>query len=140
HRGADFEDVTFLDFAISAAAIGPVFERASELTVGKLLLEGVQATRRVVSTNTNLGLLLLMAPLAKIAPGESLQVGAQRVLALLTSQDASDAYSAIALANPGGLGKVEEHDVSAEPPKDLLVAMKMAAERDLIAKQYVTDF
>jgi triphosphoribosyl-dephospho-CoA synthase len=140
HRGADFEDVTFLDFAISAAVLGPIFERAGELGVGKLVLEGVRATQLVVNTNTNLGLLLLMAPLAKIFRGEALQDGAARVLGSLTQQDAADVYAAIGLANPGGLGKVKEHDVSATPPSDLLAAMQLAAERDLIAKQYVTAF
>lgn len=140
HRGADFEDVAFLDFAVSAVAIGPVFARANELSVGELALQGVQATRSVVKTNTNLGLLLLMAPLAKIAPGETLQTGAAHVLAALSEQDAADVYAAIALANPGGLGKVDQHDVAAAPPSSLLDAMQLAADRDLIAKQYVTQF
>jgi triphosphoribosyl-dephospho-CoA synthase len=140
HRGADFEDVTFLDFAMSAVAIGPVFERAVDLRVGELVLTAMEATKRVTRTNTNLGLVLLMAPLAKISDGESLRQGAARVLGELTSQDAADVYAAIRLANPGGLGRVEEHDVASSPPNSLIEAMTLAADRDLVARQYTNNF
>lgn len=140
HRGADFEDVTFLDFALSAVAIGPIFDQASNLSAGQLILQAIEATRRVVNTNTNLGLMLLMAPLAKISAARSLKEGAAEVLSELTAQDAADVYKAIGVANPGGMGKVDQHDVAATPPSNLLDAMAIAAERDLIAKQYTTNF
>ena len=69
HRGADFEDLTFYDFIQSAVAIGSVFERHQVLSLGQLVFAAVEATRSVVSTNTNLGLILLMAPLAKAGIG-----------------------------------------------------------------------
>ena len=55
HRGVDFEDMTFLDFAVSAAAIGPVMDRVREYGVGQTVLEAIRATRRLVPVNTNLG-------------------------------------------------------------------------------------
>lgn len=140
HRGADFEDITFLDFALSAVAIGPTFERASELSVGQLILRSIEATQQVVQSNTNLGLVLLMAPLAKVAPSEALTDGIKRVLASLTPQDAAEVYSAIQIANPGGMGKVDEHDISSKPPSSLIEAMALAADRDLIARQYINHF
>lgn len=140
HRGADFEDVTFLDFALSAVAIGPIFDQASNLSVGQLILQAIEATRRVVNTNTNLGLMLLMAPLAKIDAAEGFEQGITRVLSKLTSQDSADVYQAIGIAKPGGMGKVAQHDVAAAPPSSLLEAMALAAERDLIAKQYAGNF
>ncbi len=140
HRGADFEDVTFLDFVVSAAAIGPVFDRTATLSVGELVLQSIEATRQVVNTNTNLGLMLLMAPMAKIDASEGLKIGATRVLSELSPSDAANVYAAIGLASPGGLGKVDQHDVSSSPPSSLLEAMRLAADRDLIAKQYVTAF
>ena len=63
-RYHDFADMTYLDFVVSAIAIGPVFERAGQLGVGRTVLEAVKATRRLVRVNTNLGIVLLLAPLA----------------------------------------------------------------------------
>jgi triphosphoribosyl-dephospho-CoA synthase len=53
--------------------------------------------------------------------------------------DADDAFRAIALANPGGLGSIDEHDVQAPARIDLRAAMRLAADRDLIARQYAND-
>ena len=64
HRGADFDDTTFLDFAASAIAIGPVLDRAVTQPVGQTIREAVSATREVSGTNTNLGIILLLVPLA----------------------------------------------------------------------------
>ena len=69
HRGADFEDVTYVDFVQSAVVVGPILERAAELGVGRTVLEAVRATREAVGTNTNLGTLLLLAPLAAVPDG-----------------------------------------------------------------------
>src|SRR3954464_594220 len=64
HRGADFEDLTFTDFAVSAVAIGPAMEGAAATGVGRAVLDAVTATRSLLNTNTNLGMALLFAPLA----------------------------------------------------------------------------
>ncbi|HQR41616.1 MAG TPA: triphosphoribosyl-dephospho-CoA synthase, partial [Gemmatales bacterium] len=58
----------------------------------------------------------------------------------LTVNDAKLVYQAIRLTQPGGMGKVTSQDVSDEPTITLLEAMGLAAERDLIAKQYVTGY
>ena len=140
HRGADFENLTFTDFAVSAVAIGPTMERAGEEGVGRTVLEAIRATRQLVDTNTNLGMVLLIAPLAAVPRSDPLASGVAKVLRSLTAEDSLLVYEAIRLAQPGGMGKVKEMDVAAAAPADLLSAMSAAAERDLVARQYVEDF
>ena len=64
HPGARFEDATYTDFVASAIAIGPVFRQAGTKRVGQVVLESVRTMRAAVGTNTNLGTILLLAPLA----------------------------------------------------------------------------
>jgi triphosphoribosyl-dephospho-CoA synthase len=141
HRGADFEDLTFGDFVVSAVAIGPAMEAAANTGVGRAVHDAVVATRQLVATNTNLGMALLFAPLAAVPRGEAISkdsIGA--VLHSLTPDDSRLVYEAIRLARPGSLGSVESMDVANEAPEDLLAAMGAAADRDLIARQYVEKF
>jgi triphosphoribosyl-dephospho-CoA synthase len=139
HRGADFEDLTFGDFVVSAVAIGPSFD-AGFKRLGPLVLEVIKATRQVVRTNTNLGMMLLMAPLALAPEGVSLEVGVRAVLNGLDADDSRQVYEAIRLASPGGMGRVEESDIADSAPDNLLAAMRLAADRDLVARQYVNGF
>ena len=109
HRGADFDDLTFTDFAVSAVAIGPAMEAAAE-TRRWPRRAAMRSPRRaaVVATNTNLGMVLLIAPLAavpRIEPLTTASVGARP--RQLTPDDCRLVYEAIRLAQPGGLGKVE---------------------------------
>jgi triphosphoribosyl-dephospho-CoA synthase len=145
HRGADFEDLTFADFAAAAVAIGPAMLAAAEgRPLGECALEAVRATRQWCATNVNLGIVLLLTPIAAAAKQAtsvaSLHAGVRAVLDLLTPDDAVQVYAAIRLANPGGLGKVDEADVSTAAPADLLHAMRLAADRDLVARQYADGF
>src|SRR5439155_24171890 len=78
HRFRDFDDASYLDFIVSAAAIGPVLETASQRRIGENLLAAVQATRGVVASNTNLGIILLLTPLAAVPATEPLRVGLER--------------------------------------------------------------
>lgn len=143
-RSADFEDTTFYDFAMSAAAIRQPLEDASNSSLGKTILKAVQSTQSYVGTNTNLGIILLLAPLAMVphrcSDLSELQQQLATILGSLKSEDCRDVYTAIGLANPGGMGKVEEADVSGSSPDDLLEAMRLAESRDRIAFQYTHDF
>jgi triphosphoribosyl-dephospho-CoA synthase len=132
--------LTYADFVRSAQLIGPSFERAREWSVGRIVLDAVERTRREVATNANLGILLLLAPLASVPAGVSIADGIGGVLAGLTREDARLVYEAIRLANPGGLGQVDREDVAAEPSVTLLDAMRLAADRDRIAEQYASNF
>jgi triphosphoribosyl-dephospho-CoA synthase len=140
HPAASFSDLTFADLAISAAAIAPAMEEAPFTPVGATILKAVRATRALVHTNSNLGTVLLLAPLAKIARHQALQAGIGYVLETLTVQDARLAYQAIQDVRPGGLGTCEQADVREEPHLTLLDAMRLAADRDLVARQYATSF
>lgn len=140
HRGADFEDVSFADFVASAVAIGPAMEAAAERRLGETVLDAVRATRRLVATNTNLGTVLLLAPLAAVPRGVSFADGLPDVLQSLDADDARLTYQAINEAKPSGLGRIDSMDVTDDPPTDLLAAMQAAADRDLIARQYTNNF
>jgi triphosphoribosyl-dephospho-CoA synthase len=140
HRYQDFADLTYMDFVLSAAAIAPVLETATERRVGDTILEGIRATRRLIETNANLGILLLLAPLAAVPREQNLRGDLQRILADLDRDDARVVYEAIRLARPGAMGTVPDQDVSAEPTQTLLHVMSLAAHRDLIARQYVSGF
>ncbi len=81
HRLADFRgDARYVDFLLSAAAIGDAFEAAPRLGIAATVHEAVVATRRVVASNTNLGMILLMAPLAVAAEGTSLREAVGEIL------------------------------------------------------------
>jgi triphosphoribosyl-dephospho-CoA synthase len=140
HRGVDFGDSHFLDYQLSAAAIAGPLDRAPAIGVGTAVREAVEATRRVVATNTNLGIVLLLAPLAAVPDDRTLPDGIAAVLTKTTIDDAREVYHAIRQARPGGLGSVEEQDVVGEPRVTLLEAMRLAADRDLVARQYANDF
>src|SRR6516225_6707189 len=75
HRYCDFDDTSYLDFLLSAAAAAPVLDGAAGRPVGETVLAGVRATRGVVASNTNLGILLLLAPLAAVPRGTDLRAG-----------------------------------------------------------------
>jgi len=116
--------------------------------VGERIESAVAATRAAVGCNTNLGIVLLCAPLAAAAERAAqapatiaaLRAGVREVLARLDVQDARAAFRAIALANPGGLGAAPEQDVHREPTVDLRAAMRLAADRDRIAAQFASGF
>lgn len=140
HRYADFDDLTYLDFVHSALVAGPVLERAAERGVGLTVRDAIRATRTVVRTNTNLGIVLLLAPLAAVPRDVPLETGVVAVLDRLTVADSRAVFEAIRLANPSGLGDAPEQDVRNEPTLPLREVMALGASRDLIARQYVNGF
>jgi triphosphoribosyl-dephospho-CoA synthase len=142
HPGAGFDDVTYADFVISALAIGPIVERSAARGVGQTVLDAVRATRAAVGTNTNLGTLLLIAPLAVVQETQQLEAGMSSVLGRLDYQDTRLVYEAIRLSAAGGLGRAQQADVFSDPPANLTLvdAMRLAAESDLVARQYTNGF
>lgn len=155
NRQHDFGDTRYEDFLLSAISIGPALQSAHRRGVGRTIWKAIYDTRRLVASNTNLGIVLLLAPIAKAcfrANGvKSNQIGTtvhvhlirqelSRILAGLTVQDARFAYRAIRLAGPGGLGRSGEADIEQEPSITLLQAMQLAKDRDTIAREYATGF
>jgi triphosphoribosyl-dephospho-CoA synthase len=137
----DFADTSYEDMLRSAIALGPEMGRAAERGVGATVLAAVDATRRVAGANTNLGIALLLAPLARAAPREGpLRERVEDVLGALTLDDAGAAYAAIRAAGAGGLDEPVEHDVREAPTVTLREAMAAAAERDSVAAEYATGY
>lgn len=131
--------------ASAKAAAAPLCEPGAR--VGARIEAAMDATWRAVGCNTNLGILLLCAPLAAAAEHEgarqsagAMHAAVEDVLAALDVVDARAAYRAIAQANPGGLGSAPEQDVHRAPTLDLRAAMALAASRDNIAAQYANGF
>ena len=142
--GKAFWDARYVDFMTSAVAIGPALRDAATKPVGETILRAVKDTQQLVSTNTNLGMVLLLAPLVKAAAAphpHGLRPAVGEVLRTLSVDDARHAFAAIRLAAPGGLGESDSYDVRGEEVRvTLLEAMRAARKRDAVAREYVTDF
>lgn len=141
--GAAFRDTRYEHFLASAAAIAPAFLDAGTQPLGATILRAIQDTRRWTSANTNLGIVLLLAPLARAASSshpESLRDRVRNVLASTTVADADAVYRAIRLARPGGLGDASAQDIESSPTVTLTEAMELAAHRDDVAREYATAY
>ena len=141
HRFAPGHRMDVEDFVLSAeASAAPIAAKGAR--VGTRVRAAVEATLEAVGQNTNLGVILLCAPLAAAAeaPDDALRPALMRALDGLDRADAADVFAAIAAANPGGLGRAPRHDVNAPALVTLREAMGEAADRDRIARQYVTAY
>ena len=192
--GRHFADTRYEDFLASAAAVGHPLAGAGTRSVGATVRLAVESTRRWTNSNTNLGIVLLLTPLARAALGldrfsirrraealasadtrtlkralygetqtapgatpasspesqaaspeeefsaSGLRAALRQVLDATTVDDARDVYAAIRLASPGGLGQADSQDVANEPDVTLVAAMRLAAHRDGIAREYATAF
>ena len=143
--GRSFSDAAYEDYLASAAAIGGPFTGIGERPLGSTVRLAIEATRRWTASNTNLGIVLLLAPLARaalLASGRDtdLREAVGRVLTSTPVDDAREVYAAIRRAAPAGLGRVDDEDVGGEPTKSLLEVMRLAAGRDAIAREYATGF
>jgi triphosphoribosyl-dephospho-CoA synthase len=144
--GRRFADISYEDFLASAAAIGGPLSGAGERPLGATVRIAVEATAGWAPSNTNLGIILLLAPLVRAAVTQaesghaSLRESLRRVLDTTTVDDARDVYAAIRRVAPGGLGRADAQDVAGEPTVTLLEAMRLAAGRDSIAREYATAF
>jgi triphosphoribosyl-dephospho-CoA synthase len=140
HAFAGGHDMEAQHFLASARVAAPAIA-APGARVGARIRPAVDKSFAEVGMNTNLGIILLCAPLARAAESSrDLRSALSGVLEDLDTQDAAHVYAAIARASPGGLGRASRYDVHEPPPSSLIEAMREAAERDMIARQYVTDF
>jgi len=138
--GSEFANASVDDFLRSAHAIAPILATGGKQALGAKILDAVQATRKVVDHNTNLGIVLLLAPLAAVPHDQLLRDGIGAVLNSTTIADSRRVYQAIRAAQPSGLGEASEQDLNEEPTLNLLECMKLAADRDMIAAQYANGF
>jgi len=148
HVFADGHGMSIRDFIKSADVTAEIIAQPN-LTVGERILQAVKATRVAVSTNTNLGIILLCTPLIQavlngnqfeVDANQSLQKRLGYTLSQLSVADAVLAAEAIVLANPAGLGDSDENDVHVIPNVTLLDMMTTAQHKDRIAWQYANNF
>ena len=135
--------MTASDFVASARCTADVLG-TRDLSLGERVLGAVQATRAATGVNTNLGIVLLCAPLAQAAldgdPDRPLRAGLVQVVEDATVEDAERVFAAIRLAEPAGLGESARHDVRARAAAPLLAVMREAEHRDRVARQYARRF
>lgn len=151
HPGADFSDLSHAELMAAAAAIAPALEMASVASLGDMILDAVRRSRSVTRSNANLGIILALAPLAAVSPAAWAAVaasgsmaaacdGAEAALGRLGPGDAASIWQAIGLARPGGMGSAATHDLGGPPPRDILTAMRLAADRDQIARLWTGGY
>ena len=136
---AEGHGMTVEQFQISARVSAPALFSASR-GVGERILKACQATRQAVAENTNLGIILLAAPIVeaiiKYRSIDNLGRHLEQILARLSVDDAKQCYQAIQIASPGGMGRVDDQDIASVPTISLLEAMRRAAKIDRIGYQY----
>jgi triphosphoribosyl-dephospho-CoA synthase len=141
HPAAAFADLSHEELVAAGEAIAAPLDLAATRPLGRTVLDAVTASRRVTRSNANLGIVLAIAPLAAVPDGATLSpAAAAAVLAATTPDDARDVYAAIALANPGGMGRRDEWDIAGPAPQSLLDAMRAAADRDQIARLWAQGY
>ena len=145
--GRPFADLRYEDFLAGAAAIGAPLAAVDSQSLGLTIRAAIDATARRTPSNTNLGIVLLLAPIAKAAvrlkpdtTEAALRDAVRRVLDTTTIEDARDVYAAIRRAAPGGLGTMDDQDVADEPTRTLVDVMRLAAGRDSVAREYTTGY
>lgn len=143
HAFADGHGMTVHDFIKSAEVTANIIARP-DLSLGERIFYAAEATRNAVGQNTNLGVLLLCAPIIEAAlqltDGQTLRQNLHETMSQLTVSDAEYVSRAIVLASPGGLGSAAEYDVRDMPSVSLLKMMSAAQGRDRIAWQYANNF
>lgn len=140
HPEASFSDLSFDDFERAADVTAEELGNVTGQNVGPCMLAAIRKTRARTHTNVNLGIVLLLGPLAAVPANESLVAGVPRILARLTDQDSAAIYEAIHHAHPAGMGRVEQGDVFSSDVLPIQQAMALSAERDSIAHQYASGF
>lgn len=158
HRFTDFADMSLDHFLYAANFLGWVVREREDLLqqgIGRFIRIACAPQRGQMTPNTTLGIVLLLGPLLRVCdekgyvrhlsngpwPAEyDLRRRLPDVLNQLTVDDAAEVFRTIREINPGGLGDAPEQDVRSEPTVTLLEAMKLAADRDLIARQYANGY
>jgi len=146
HVFADGHGMDVQDFIHSAEVSAPALcddRLFGSRTLGQRILQALQATHAKVGCNTNLGMILLAAPVVQAClqyPEQPLKTSLQHVLQHTTVDDAAQVYAGIRLVSPAGMGQRDEHDVTQAPQITLLAAMQLASTHDMVARQYVDGY
>jgi triphosphoribosyl-dephospho-CoA synthase len=163
HRTQDFDDMIFEDFLISGIVIGDMMKNAAlrgrkynekysfhKIGLGEIIKESVLETDKWIGNNTNLGIIILLAPLSAAAGMsndiQQLRRNTERIMKATTSKDAVNLYDAINAADAGGMGEREELDVADSQARDKIIeddinmfnVLEMSAKWDLLSKELTT--
>lgn len=143
HVFRDGHGMTIHDFIKSADVTAELLAQP-DLSLGERIFYAVEATKQAVGQNTNLGVILLCAPIMATVlcadDKHTLAQSLERMLVELSVGDAQWVAKSIVLANPGGLGLVALHDVCEEPQVTLFEVMRTAQGYDRIAWQYANTY
>ncbi len=144
HPAANFSDLCYLDFVIAGQIVGDVIDRQTDLTLAQMIHSAACSTRQALGTNVNLGIILLLCPLAKwlFEQGTFESSGMDQWLRKISQSETRQILDAIRIAAPGGIGSAARADVN-NPESELpqiIEAMELSRERDQIARQWCTGF
>jgi triphosphoribosyl-dephospho-CoA synthase len=165
HRTQDFDDMVFEDFLISGIVIGDQMRKAAimgaryheqtdsyhKIGLGRLIKESVLETDLWVENNTNLGIVILLTPLSAAAGMsndlDSLRYNLDQIMRATTPQDAVDLYSAINIADAGGMGEKDDLSVSEDSSAQIIIdeeinmfqVLEISSEWDLLSHELTHD-
>ena len=112
-------------------------------SLGKRILESVNVTRSQVNVNTNLGIILLCAPVIQSYidfNNLDLREGIKNTLSTTSIKDTHDLCAAINISSPGGLGDSDMYDTASYPNASIKQIMDYSQEYDRISYQYSHNF
>ena len=135
-------DTTASDYLISSINSGSELFYDS-YSLGDRILNAIVATKKETSMNTNLGIVLLCAPIAHALLNYkemSLKEAITKTIDNATSDDTVKICEAINIANPGGLGDVLDYDTKSMPAVKLREIMSYSAQYDRISYQYHNNY
>ena len=143
--------MTGQDFINSSKVCAPLMVQPG-LKLGEKIYLATKESIKAVGCNTNLGIILLCAPVLHVVqklaeeefnrlvnPLEYLREELIKAINSIDSNQSKLIYDAIVYANPGGLGEDREMDVRFTNVK-VIDAMRQAKNKDFIAKQYFSGF
>ena len=112
-------------------------------SLGKRILESVKVTRSQVNVNTNLGIILLCAPVIQSYidfNALDLRDCIKKTLSATSVKDTHDLCAAINISSPGGLGDSDMYDTVSYPNISIKQIMDYSKEYDRISYQYSHNF
>ena len=114
-----------------------------DYSLGERILNSIKITRSKIKTNTNLGIILLCAPIIHACiyfNNLTMREGIKKILSSSTVKDTQDLCMAINISAPGGLGTREIYDTASKPTVSILEIMNHSASYDRISYQYSHDY
>lgn len=157
HRTRDFDDMVFEDFIISGIVIGDtICDACTNIDIenpqtGKYILQAVSETNRWIKNNTNLGIVMMITPIAQATAisddFSQIRDNIKLIMSNTSVDDACDLYDAINIADAGGMGDQDEYDVSSQNAKEelrqnnqtMFDVLKISAPWDMLAREMTSD-